>query len=51
MIIVTYATSTVVLSVFGVIGGQIQDPVWAAKLVVMVGLFANIGAGTADLIK
>lgn len=51
LIIVTYITSTVVLSVFGVIGGQIQDPVWAVKLVVMVGLFANIGAGTADLIR
>jgi len=51
LLIVTYITSAIVLSVFGVIGGQIQDPIWAAKLVVMVGLFANIGAGTADLIK
>ncbi|MAE43249.1 hypothetical protein CMO93_05735 [Candidatus Woesearchaeota archaeon] len=51
LIIVTYATSAVVLSVFGVIGGQIQDTVWATKLIVMVGLFANIGAGTADLIR
>ena len=51
LITVTYITSAIVLSVFGVIGGQIQDPVWAMKLVVMVGLFANIGASTADLIK
>jgi len=51
LIIVTYVTSATVLTVFGVIGGQIQDTVWAMKLVVMVGLFANIGAGTADLIK
>ena len=51
LIIVTYVTSTVVLSVFGVIGGKIQDPSWAMRLIVMVGLFANIGAGTADLIK
>ncbi|MBW2976028.1 DUF2391 family protein [Candidatus Woesearchaeota archaeon] len=51
LIIVTYVTSALVLSVFGVIGGKIQDPVWAMKLIVMVGLFANIGAGTADLIK
>ncbi|MCH8329158.1 MAG: DUF2391 family protein [Nanoarchaeota archaeon] len=51
LIAVTYITSAVVLTVFGVIGGQIQDPVWAMKLIVMVGLFANIGAGTADLIK
>jgi len=51
LIIVTYITSGIVLSVFGVIGGQIQDSVWAMKLIVMVGLFANIGASTADLIK
>jgi len=51
LIIVTYITSGIVLSVFGVIGGQIQDPIWAMKLIVMVGLFANIGASTADLIK
>ncbi|MFH0867846.1 MAG: DUF2391 family protein [Candidatus Woesearchaeota archaeon] len=51
IIIVTYVTSAVVLSIFGVIGGKIQDPYWAMKLIVMVGLFANIGAGTADLIK
>jgi len=51
LIIVTYTASAVVLTVFGVIGGQIQDTVWATKLIVMVGLFANIGAGTADLIR
>jgi uncharacterized membrane protein len=51
LIVVTYVTSAIVLSVFGVIGGQIQDPSWAMRLIVMVGLFANIGAGTADLIR
>jgi uncharacterized membrane protein len=51
IILVTYITSAVVLTVFGVIGGRIQDNLWAIKLIVMVGLFANIGAGTADLIK
>jgi len=51
LIAVTYITSGIVLSVFGVIGGQIQDSIWAMKLIVMVGLFANIGASTADLIK
>jgi uncharacterized membrane protein len=51
LIVVTYVTSAVVLSIFGVIGGQIQDSFWAMKLIVMVGLFANIGASTADLIK
>ncbi len=51
LLTVTYATSAIVLTTFGIIGGVITDPVWAAKLIVMVGLFANIGAGTADLIK
>jgi uncharacterized membrane protein len=51
LLIVTYSASAVVLTVFGVIGGQIQDPTWAMKLIVMVGLFANIGASTADLIR
>lgn len=51
LILVTYVTSGIVLSIFGVIGGQILDPIWAMKLIVMVGLFANIGAGTADLIR
>lgn len=51
LLIVTYTTSFIVLSMFGVIGGQITDTLWAVKLVIMVGLFANIGAGTADLIR
>ena len=51
LMVVTYITSGIVLSVFGVIGNQIQDPIWAMKLIVMVGLFANIGASTADLIR
>jgi len=51
LIFVTYVTSGIVLSIFGVIGGQIHDPIWAMKLIVMVGLFANIGASTADLIR
>ena len=51
LLVVTYVTSAIVLSVFGIIGGQIQDPFWAMKLIVMVGLFANIGASTADLIR
>jgi len=51
LIAVTYITTTIVLSAFGVIGGEVTEPIWAIKLVIMVGLFANIGAGTADLIK
>ena len=51
IIIVTYTTSFLILTVLGVIGGRVLEAIWAAKLVVLVGLFANIGAGTADLIR
>jgi uncharacterized membrane protein len=51
IIIVTYTTSFLILTVLGVIGGQVVSPIWAVKLIVLVGLFANIGAGTADLIR
>jgi len=51
IIVVTYTTSFLILAVLGVIGGQVQNTVWALKLIVLVGLFANIGAGTADLIR
>ena len=51
LLIVTYGASALILTAFGVIGEKIQDPIWAVKLVVMIGLFANIGASTADLIK
>jgi len=51
IIIVTYTTSFLILTVLGVIGGQVTSTVWALKLIVLVGLFANIGAGTADLIR
>jgi uncharacterized membrane protein len=51
IIVVTYTTSFLILTVLGVIGGQVVSPIWAVKLIVLVGLFANIGAGTADLIR
>jgi len=51
LLIVTYTISAVMLSIFGVIGGQVTTAAWSVKLVVLVGLFANIGAGTADLIR
>ncbi|MCR4369162.1 MAG: DUF2391 family protein [archaeon] len=51
MIFVSYATATIMLYVFGVIGYEILDPAWAIRLVIFVGLFANVGAGTADIIK
>lgn len=51
LIIVTYTTSFIMLTVLGVIGTQVVSLIWSIKLIVLVGLFANIGAGTADLIK
>ena len=51
IIVVTYTTSFLMLTVLGVIGGKVTEQIWAAKLVVLVGLFANVGAGTADLIR
>ena len=51
MIVISYLTATTILYVFGVIGIHITDTEWALKLIVFVGLFANIGAGTADILK
>jgi len=51
MILISYLTASTILYVFGVIGIHITDPDWAFRLIIFVGLFANIGAGTADLIK
>ncbi len=51
MMLISYLTATTILYVFGVIGLHITDLDWAIRLIVFVGLFANIGAGTADLIK
>jgi len=51
LLAVTYVTATIILTVFGVIGGQVTTGLWAVKLVIFVGFFANIGAGTADLIR
>jgi len=51
LIVVTYLISTIMLTIFGVLGGQVTSVGWAVKLVILVGLFANIGAGAADLIR
>ena len=51
MILISYLTATTILYVFGVIGIYITDLDWAIRLVIFVGLFANVGAGTADIIR
>jgi len=48
---VAYISAALILWVFGVIGGQVIEPFNIAKLIIFVGLFANIGAGTADMLK
>ena len=50
-LIVSYTTAALMLYIFGVIGGQVTSTFWTIKLIIFVGLFANIGAGTADLLK
>jgi len=50
-LIVSYTSAFAILFVFGVIGGQVLGLFNIVKLVIFVGLFANIGAGTADLLK
>ena len=51
LIIVSYTITAIMLTVFGVIGLQITNQEWQLKLVLFIGLFANIGAGAADLLK
>ena len=51
LVLVSYVTAAIMLCVFGVIGNEVTDLSWALRLVIFVGLFANIGAGTADILK
>lgn len=51
LLVVSYASAALMLWIFGVIGYEVTAPFGVLKLVVFVGLFANIGAGTADLLK
>ena len=51
LLLVSYTTAALMLLIFGVIGYEITSPLGILKLVIFVGLFANIGAGTADLLK
>ncbi|MBT4870268.1 MAG: DUF2391 family protein [Candidatus Diapherotrites archaeon] len=51
LLIVSYLAAGLILYLFGVIGGQVDSALWAGKLILFVGLFANIGAGAADILK
>ncbi|MEM5801954.1 MAG: DUF2391 family protein [Candidatus Aenigmatarchaeota archaeon] len=51
VILVSYVCSFSVLFTVGIIGNIITDVIWAVKLVVLVSLFASIGAATSDVIR
>jgi uncharacterized membrane protein len=50
VIIVSYTFSFFVMYTVGIIGNVITEPLWAAKLVVLVSLFSSVGAATADIL-
>lgn len=51
LMLVSYITAGVMLYLMGVIGGTVVGTGATIRLVVFVGLFSNIGAGAADLVK
>lgn len=51
LVTISYIAAALILMVLGVIGTQVTSIEWTIKLIVFVGLFANIGAGTADMLK
>ena len=51
LLVISYIAATIILVLFGVIFGQVNSVFWAIKLILFVGLFANIGAGAADILK
>jgi uncharacterized membrane protein len=48
---ISYATAWLILYLFGVIGPHVGGFEDTLKLIVFVGLFANIGASTADVLR
>ncbi len=50
-VLVSYSTAFLMLSMMGVIGGPVTGVGETIRLVAFVGLFSNIGAGAADLLK
>lgn len=51
LIFISYFTAGIILYLFGVIGTHVVHTEGIIKLVVLTGLFANIGASTADVLK
>jgi len=52
LLCVSFGINVLFMSLIGVIGPEgISDPIWAAKLVLLLGFFSSIGAGAADVVK
>ncbi|PIN84856.1 MAG: hypothetical protein COV47_05150 [Candidatus Diapherotrites archaeon CG11_big_fil_rev_8_21_14_0_20_37_9] len=51
MLVISYSTAAIMLYIFGVIGYEVTTLAWAFNLIIFIGLFANVGAGTADIIR
>jgi uncharacterized membrane protein len=49
--IVSYTAAGLMLTILGVIGYEVVGWAPTLKLIIFVGLFSNIGAGAADLLK
>lgn len=49
--VVSYSAAGIMLTILGVIGYEVVGWEPTLKLIVFVGLFSNIGAGAADLLK
>ncbi len=49
--VVSYTAAGIMLTILGVIGYEVTGIVSVFKLIVFVGMFSNIGAGAADLLK
>lgn len=50
-VLVSYSTAALMLYMMGVIGGTVTGTGEVIRLIAFVGLFSNIGAGAADLLK
>lgn len=49
--VVSYSAAGVMLTILGVIGYEVVEWDNIIKLIIFVGMFSNIGAGAADLLK
>jgi uncharacterized membrane protein len=51
LLLVSYLIATLILTLFGVIGGEVNSLSSSINLIIFIGLFANIGAGAADMLR